>query len=173
MSFIITDHLAADDPIIFCNTAFERLTGYSRAEILGKNCRFLQGEAQDQPALNGLREAMRKGEDCTLVLLNFRKDGSPFRNELVISPVFGDNGAATHFIGIQRDLESVAGTRHSVDNFHHEWRTPLTIIKSTLQVLERKGLTVDPEFLNKSLKAAIQAIGRLEKLGQGQAEVKS
>jgi PAS domain S-box-containing protein len=162
-SFIIADHTAPDDPIIFCNQAFEQLTGYSREEILGKNCRFLQGDDRDQTELERLREAVRSGQSVTVTLRNYRKDGSPFRNELNISPVHGPDSTITHLIGIQRQATSVLPPLE--DQFHHEWRTPLTIIKSTLQILRQKGHAIDPDFLNKSLSAAVKAIDRLENLG--------
>lgn len=166
ISFIISDHTAEDDPIIFCNNAFERLTGYSRQEILGRNCRFLQGKERGQPGLETLRHALQEGKNCTLVLRNYRKDGRPFDNELVVSPVKSADGSVTHFIGIQRDIRQAAPQPKLPETFHHEWRTPLTIIKSTLQILQQRGLTLDPEFLNRSLETAIRAIDRLESLGQ-------
>jgi len=166
MSFIIADHTAADDPIIFCNSAFERLTGYSREEILGSNCRFLQGAERDQPGLTTLRHALREGKECTLILRNYRKDGSPFDNELVISPVKTADGQVTHFIGIQRDLRQAVPQPRLSEAFRHEWRTPLTIVKSTMQILQQRGLNLDPEFLNQSLERAIRAIDRLESLGR-------
>lgn len=166
MSFIITDYTAADSPIIFCNPAFEAMTGYSREEIIGRNCRFLQGSDRDQPALRILREALLEERECTVVLRNYRKDGRAFRNELVISPVRSDDGRVTHQIGIQRDLTATPPGRDLNDQFLHDWRTPLTIVKSTLQLLHQKGLTVDPAFLNKSLTSAIRAIEKLEHLGR-------
>jgi len=166
MSFIIADHAKPDDPIIFCNSAFERLTGYQREEILGRNCRFLQGNDTDQPELETLRQALRKGLDCTLNLRNYRKDGTPFLNELVISPVRSSDSSISHFIGIQRELDTNTQAPILPETFHHEWRTPLTIIKTTLQILQQRGLTVDPAFLNKSLDAAVRAIDRLESLGR-------
>jgi len=168
MSFIIADHTVPDDPIIFCNTAFERLTGYRREEILGHNCRFLQGDDRNQRALDTLRSAIKTGTDCSLVLRNYRKDGTPFKNELVISPVRNAADAVTHLIGIQRDLAAANLPHELTDQFHHEWRTPLTVVKTTLQILQQRGLTVDPEFLNRSLEAAIRAIDRLEALARRQ-----
>lgn len=163
MSFIIADHTLPDDPIIFCNQAFEQLTGYHRKEILGKNCRFLQGNDRDQPELERLRQAVRKGQNVSVILRNYRKDGTPFANELNISAVHAADGTVTHLIGIQRRAEKQLPPD---DQFNHDWRTPLTVIKGTLQILQKRGLDVDPLFLHKSLDAAVRAIGRLETLGR-------
>lgn len=164
MSFIITDHTIHDDPIIFCNQAFEQLTGYHREEILGKNCRFLQGNDRDQPELERLRRAVREGQDVSVVLRNYRKDGTPFANELNISAVHTADGTITHLIGIQKLADAQLSARD--DQFNHDWRTPLTVIKGTLQILQKRGLEIDPLFLHKSLDAAVRAIDRLETLGR-------
>ena len=91
-------------PLIFVNTAFERMTGYSREEVLGKNCRFLQGPDRQQPALTALRAALKTGAECSVTLQNYRKDGTPFWNELFLSPVLDGGGTLTHFIGVQTDI---------------------------------------------------------------------
>lgn len=93
-----------DQPIVFVNPAFERLTGYSREEVLGNNCRFLQGSDRNQPELDVLREALAAAEPCAVTVRNYRKDGSSFFNELSIAPVKDDEGRLTHFIGIQKDI---------------------------------------------------------------------
>ncbi|MDO3641396.1 PAS domain-containing protein [Mucilaginibacter sp. L3T2-6] len=161
-SFVIVDHTLPDDPIIYCNSAFERLTGYDRNDIIGKNCRFLQRDDRRQPELVKLAAAIANGRECTVRLRNYRKDGSPFLNELAVSPVFSASGTITHLIGIQRDVTADAGQVSEI--FYHELRTPLTIVKSTLQILQRKGLMIDPAFFNKSLETAVKAIDRLEKI---------
>lgn len=99
----ISDYSAPDNPIIFANKGFERLTGYSLEEVLGRNCRFLQGPDTDTEAVTALREAVRNGGSCKVELKNYRKDGSPFWNELSITPIRDDLGEVTHFIGIQTD----------------------------------------------------------------------
>jgi len=91
-------------PIIYCNPAFEALTGYSYEESVGHNCRFLQGEDTDPAAIQQIRNALRLGESCRVVLKNYRKDGSPFWNDLTISPVRDESGELTHFIGVQTDV---------------------------------------------------------------------
>jgi PAS domain S-box-containing protein len=97
---IITEHKPPDNPIIYVNPAFERITGYCSDEVLGRDCRFLQGPERQQPALEQLRQAIDQERDCRVVVHNYRKDGSLFWNELNISPVFDEQGKLTHFIGI-------------------------------------------------------------------------
>ena len=101
---VITDARLPDNPLIMANPAFERITGYTIAESIGHNCRFLQKNDRDQPALSAIRAAIRKKQSCRVVLRNYRKDGRPFWNELHIAPVRDANGETTHFIGIQSDI---------------------------------------------------------------------
>ena len=91
-------------PIRYVNPAFERMTGYRAEEILGKNCRFLQGADTAQPQLQIVREAIRQGKPCIVELKNYRKDGTMFWNSLSIAPALNAAGQATHFIGIQKDV---------------------------------------------------------------------
>jgi len=101
---IITDWLQPDNPIIFCNKAFEEMTGYMQEEILAKNCRFLQGTNREQEARYQLQDALKKGEECNVEMTNYRKDGTIFWNELHIAPISDDDGIITHYIGIQNDI---------------------------------------------------------------------
>jgi two-component system, cell cycle sensor histidine kinase and response regulator CckA len=101
---VITDARQPDNPLIDCNQAFEQLTGYARAEVLGRNPRFLQCQATDPAALEEIRQALAAQRSCRVVLLNTRRDGTRFWNELSISPVHDEHGQLTHFIGIQTDV---------------------------------------------------------------------
>lgn len=103
-SIVITDARLPDNPLIMVNPAFERITGYSSDESIGRNCRFLLNNERDQPALHVLRAAIRKKQSCRVVLKNFKKDGRAFWNELHIAPVRNDSGETSHFIGIQSDI---------------------------------------------------------------------
>jgi PAS domain S-box-containing protein len=76
-----------DNPLIFANEGFERLTGYARQDVIGRNCRFLQGPDTDAHALNQIRQAIRDEQSCTVELLNYRKDGTPFWNRLSITHI--------------------------------------------------------------------------------------
>lgn len=101
---VITDPTQSDNPIIFVNPGFERMTGYTAEEVIGKNSRLLQGSENHQPVLDQLRVAFRDGDECTVTLRNYRRDGELFWNELSISPVRDSEGHLTHYVGIQTDV---------------------------------------------------------------------
>lgn len=101
---VISDMSQSEEPIIYCNPAFEKITGYPREETIGRNCRFLQGEETDPIAVDTIRQAISAGKECQVILINYRKDGTPFWNELTLSPVRDDTGQVTHYIGIQYDI---------------------------------------------------------------------
>ncbi len=100
----ITDYLHPDNPIIYVNAGFERLTGYTREEVLGRNCRFLQGEHADPKTAALIRRAILEERECTVEIRNFRQDGTPFWNRLSITPVRNEAGRMTHLIGVQTDV---------------------------------------------------------------------
>lgn len=104
VGIIITDPTLPDDPITYVNTGFELITGYTAQEVIGRNCRFLQGQQHDQPALRELRRALTEQRSCQVILHNYRKDGTLFWNELIISPVFDREGRLINQIGIQTDI---------------------------------------------------------------------
>lgn len=101
---IIADARRPDCPVLYVNPAFQRITGYAASEVLGRNCRFLQGDERDQAARETLRRAVAAGEGCRVVLRNFRKDGTPFWNDLSLAPLYDASGNLTHFIGILIDV---------------------------------------------------------------------
>jgi PAS domain S-box-containing protein len=103
-SISITDPNQPDEPLVYVNPAFESTTGYAAEEVLGRNCRFLQGEDRDQPALRELGAAVHEGRHCTVLLRNYRKDGTLFWNELSVYPVRDEEGCMTNFVGIQNDV---------------------------------------------------------------------
>ena len=103
MPMLITDPRLADNPIVFVNDAFGLLTGYSREETLGRNCRFLQGPGTNTDDVTKVREAIAAREAIEIDLLNYRKDGTTFWNRLLLSPVF-DEGVLTYFFASQFDV---------------------------------------------------------------------
>ncbi len=100
----IADASQSERPLIYCNDAFTTITGYTADEVLGRSCRFLQGPDTDPEAVQAIRDALHSGEGCKVTLKNYRKDGVPFWNELIISPVYSGKGELTHFIGVQQDI---------------------------------------------------------------------
>jgi len=93
-----------DNILIYVNPAFERMTGYSSEEILYQDCRFLQAGDRDQPSLQLIRETLREGGSCREILRNYRKDGTPFWNELSLSTIKNADDGQTYFIGVQKDV---------------------------------------------------------------------
>ncbi len=103
-SVLITDPNQLDNPIIYSNPAFSRMTGYQAEEVLGRNCRFLQGSGTNQQTIERIDACLARREEVNATVLNYRKDGKPFWNELKISPVFSEEGDLLYFVGIQRDI---------------------------------------------------------------------
>lgn len=93
-----------DCPIIYANKAFERLTGYDQDEIIGLNCRFLQGEDRDQDARFKIKEGMEKHEVIEVTLRNFKKDGTLFHNHLKITPLLDRKDRVLYYLGVQYDI---------------------------------------------------------------------
>lgn len=91
-------------PLVYVNSAFTDITGYSAEAALGRNCRFLQGEDSNPEAIEEIRRGITQHQDVQVLLRNYRRDGSLFWNQLSISPVFSETGVCTHFIGIQQDI---------------------------------------------------------------------
>ncbi|WPL19292.1 Phototropin [Thiorhodovibrio winogradskyi] len=100
----LSDPDQPDNPIVYANEAFELITGYEHEEIIGRNCRFLQGEDKDQPELAKIREGLDKHEPVTVTLRNYRKDGSLFYNQFTIRPLFDRDGNLIYYLGIQYDV---------------------------------------------------------------------
>ena len=103
-AILITDATLPNQPLIYTNPAFERITGYRQEEVLGRNCSFLQNEDHEQPGIAELGKAVREQREGRSVLRNYRKDGSMFWNELLVAPVRDEKGKVTHFIGVQNDI---------------------------------------------------------------------
>ncbi|MDP8917079.1 MAG: PAS domain-containing protein, partial [Pseudomonadota bacterium] len=104
LAVIVTDRREPDDPIVFANDAFCALTGYPREEILGRNCRFLQGPDTDPAAVAKVRRAVAEGRDIAVEVLNYKKNGETFWNGLFISPVRNSAGEVIYFFGSQLDV---------------------------------------------------------------------
>ncbi|MBK5006805.1 histidine kinase famiy protein [Pseudomonas sp. S32] len=104
MPMIVTDPNREDNPIIFANRAFLDMTGYASSEILGRNCRFLQGDETEVAVVDAIRDAIARRVDIATEVLNYRKDGSSFWNALFISPIFNERGDLIYFFASQLDV---------------------------------------------------------------------
>jgi len=104
VSMIVTNPNLEDNPIVYVNQAFTRVTGYARSACIGRNCRFLQGEKTPKGDVDKLRLAVEAEESVTADILNYRANGEPFLNRLIVAPVLGDDGTTQYFIGIQKEL---------------------------------------------------------------------
>ena len=125
----IAEREGNDNILIYVNRAFEEMTGYSAEEVLFRDCRFLQGEDTDQEARAEIRAAMREDRPCRVVLRNYHKDGSPFWNELSLTPVFNEADRLTYYIGIQKDVSARVEAEHRAQQAERalrEYRTTNT-----------------------------------------------
>jgi PAS domain S-box-containing protein len=140
---VIVDARPNNKHTIFVNTAFEKITGYSAKEVIGDNCRFLQGKDREQAGIKEIRTALKNQESCSVTIRNYRKDGTLFWNELSISPIFDDEGNLTHFIGIQNDVTSRKEAEEQIKSslkekeillkeVHHRVKNNLLVVSSLL-----------------------------------------
>ena len=127
MPMIVTDPRQFDNPIVFANDAFLKLTGYTRLEVTGRNCRFLQGPDTDSAAVDEVRAAIRDERDIRIDILNYRKDGSTFHNALFVGPVRDETGKVVYFFASQLDVSE-----------HHRMRAEIDALKARLADAEAK-----------------------------------
>jgi PAS domain S-box-containing protein len=110
----LSDPDLEDMPIIYANKAFERLTGYNQEEIIGHNCRFLQGNDRDQPERQQIAQALEKHEGVEVTLRNYRKDGTLFHNHLKIVPLFDKKQRVLYYLGVQYDITKHVDANHQI-----------------------------------------------------------
>ena len=104
VAMVLSNPRRADNPLEVVNAAFCELTGYSEKEILGRNCRFLSGEATDEAATKHIRLALQRQQPVLTDILNYRRDGTPFRNGVMITPIYNGEAELVGFLGSQVDL---------------------------------------------------------------------
>ena len=101
---VVSNPRLPDNPIVACNAAFEALTGYGSEEIIGRNCRFLRGEGTEPHLTEQLRDGIARRVPVMVEILNYRKDGTPFRNAVMIAPIFDAEGELEYFLGSQVEI---------------------------------------------------------------------
>jgi PAS domain S-box-containing protein len=145
-----------DFPLIYVNPAFETMTGYSYSEVQGRNCRFLEGNERNQPALAVIRDTLLNRRKGVAVLKNFRKDGTPFWNELSLSPIHDDDGELTHYVGIQSDVtqrvdlemalresEKLAAVGRLASSIAHEINNPINSVMNLVYLAQDTNCSKD------------------------------
>ena len=116
----LTDPDLDDAPIVYANKAFEDMCGYPKEEIVGRNCRFLQGKDRDQPEIDRLRQAIKKGEAIEITLRNYRKDGELFYNRLDIKPLLDDRDNLVYYLGVQYDITDQVNAKMEIEKLSQQ-----------------------------------------------------
>ena len=183
MPMTVTDPRQPDCPIIFANHAFLEMTGYTSEEIIGRNCRFLQGPDTDPETVDSVREAIRQRSELATEILNYRKDGSSFWNALFISPVYGKSGELVYFFGSQldvsrrRDAEDALRQAQKMEalgqltgGIAHDFNNLLQVMSGYLELIEltaeSDSTPIDPERLKRHVGRAREAASQAGTLTQ-------
>lgn len=164
MAVTLSDPRLPDMPLIFVNRAFRALTGYEEEEVLGLNCRFLQGPRTDPRAVARIREGLRTQDVVIVELINYRKDGTPFWNALHLGPIYHPNGELLYYFGSQWDVTEVITARaderyarEMARELSHRMKNMFSVISSIVNITGRmRGVTSEArEIIDR-----VQALGR-------------
>jgi PAS domain S-box-containing protein len=177
MPMVVTDPNKPDNPIIFVNQAFLNTTGYEMHEVLGRNCRFLQGPDTDREAISNVRKAIEDKTDLAVEIQNYRKDGTMFWNALFVSPIFDRNGKLLYFFGSQLDItrrrEAETALRRAqkmeaigqlTGGIAHDFNNLLQVIIGNLQLA--RTVVDQPEKLSRHHDAVMTAANKAKSLTQ-------
>ncbi|ETX15640.1 histidine kinase [Roseivivax halodurans JCM 10272] len=171
LSIVLTDPRLDDNPITYVNDSFQRTTLYSREFALGRNCRFLQGEETDPRDVQRMRDGLTAREQFELTIVNHKADGTPFTNQLLISPVHDDDGEVVAFFGLQREVtdrqassaredteRARDGASQMLRELQHRVKNHLSMVVSMIRMQARRDVTRD-SF--KALSRRIEALALL------------
>ncbi|MBM9596365.1 PAS domain-containing protein [Roseitranquillus sediminis] len=143
VAMVLTDPHQDDNPIVYVNRAFERVTGYSWASAVGRNCRFLQGPETSKEDVLALRRAVHEKREVSIDLLNYRANGETFMNRLLMTPIFDGQGEVTYFLGIQKDITQEDAERprlaadRSMVEIQHRVKNHLAMIVGLIRMQAR------------------------------------
>lgn len=164
MAVCLTDPHDPEQPIVFANRAFRQLTGYSNEEIIGRNCRFLQGPDNDQRKVQEIRDALATEEVAVVELLNYRKDGSTFWNALHLGPIYDAEGTLLYYFGSQWDVTDVHTARAQetqakamAREISHRMKNMFSVIGGIVSITGRK---MGANEIAARINDRIQALGR-------------
>lgn len=164
MAICLCDPKLDDMPIVFANRAFRQLTGYDEEEIIGRNCRFLQGPDSDPEVVERIRQAIKTEEVVIVEIRNYRKDGSSFWNALHLGPIYNNEGELMYFFGSQWDVSDVRAARAEEQyartlarELSHRMKNMFSVISGIVNVTGRmRGVPAEAAEINER----IQALGR-------------
>jgi len=166
---VVTNWQLPDNPIVAVNGAFERLTGYQASEVVGRNCRLLSGPATERAGQEVLKAATARGDAALTELTNYRKDGSTFRNAVMIAPLRGPDGEVAYYLGSQMD---VTAEGQSIDSLRRQRASQLIqgltprqrqVLEQMIQGLRNKQIAASLGIDEKTVK--MHRAGLLVKLG--------
>lgn len=165
LAMIASDVSAEGEPIVFANEAFEKLTGYSQEEILGRSCNFLQGEGTSPETVESIRKVIRNGEEGYFEILNYRKDGTPFWNGLHIGPASAPESGQSLFFGSQRNISHEVASRRLEAARMEELRHRMGNLMAIVGVIIRNSNEgTDVESMQSILQGRVAALGAATEL---------
>jgi len=184
VAIIVTDAQKTDNPIIFANPAYKVITGYDPTEVIGRNPRFLQGPLTDPQSVRLLHDAVLEGKSCRLELINYRKDGTPFWNEVALDPIRDETGVVRHWVSLKTDvskrknveeelnkaLENLENAYQEIDSFahtvSHDLNNPINSIAGFGKILIKSyGSKMEPQELE-LLNLMLDSSARMKELVQ-------
>ena len=165
-AFVISDSALPDNPIVFVNRAFLDQTGYAAEDVIGRNCRFLQGEHTEPDAVRALREAIVAEREVTVDIVNYRADGTRFVNRLMVAPLYEEDGSVRHYLGVQHDHHDVLvhadraiELTERLREMQHRMRNHLSMLLALIRMEARRQS--DPVGKIDVLAARVEALGML------------